>query len=147
MSDSKTPPSRFQPPATELTGPFWEATKQGDYFVQWCTACDTPVHYPREACPECLEATSLEWRTSSGEATVYAHSVQYRPAWPGLADRVPYVVALVDLDAGSTDGRTVRIMTNLVDVDPDSVSNGDPVVLAWEPLDGGRNLAVFRPAH
>ena len=59
---------------------------------------------------------------------------------PVLADRVPYVVALVDLAEG------VRMMTNVVGVDPWSVTVGQAVVADWEPLTDGRNLLVFRPA-
>lgn len=147
MSGQDVSPARFPPPRTELTAPFWEATARREYLVQWCTACARPVFHPREICPGCLAADHLEWRRSEGTGRVYAHSVQHRPAWPGLADRVPYVVALVDLDAGGGDGATVRIMTNLVEVDPDEVRNGDTVELVWEPLEDGRNLAVFRPAR
>jgi hypothetical protein len=79
--------------------------------------------------------------------SVHAVSVQYRPANPTMADRVPYVVALIDLDAGPTEGdRTVRVMSNVVNCDPDSVKVGDVVALVWEPLSDGRNLPVFEPA-
>jgi uncharacterized protein len=62
-----------------------------------------------------------------------------KPAMPMLADRVPYVVALVDLDDG------VRMMTNVVDVDPDAVLVGMTVRVGWEPLSDGRHLPVFAP--
>ena len=134
---------RLQPTSTETTDVFWEGTRREVYLVQWCTACERPIFYPREVCPSCLNADALAWRESSGAGCIYAHSVQHRAGWPGLADRVPYVVALIDLDAGAGDERTIRIMSNVIDVDPDEVRNGDPVTLAWEPLDDGRNLAVF----
>lgn len=140
--------NRIQPPISDATEAFWDATRDNEYLVQWCDRCDTPIFHPREACPGCLRADRLGWRRSAGTGTVYAHSVQHRPAHPGMADRVPYVVALVDVDAGGPDGddRTVRIMTNIIDVDPATVTNGDAVMIDWEPLDDGRNLAVFRPA-
>ena len=137
-------PQRFQPTSTETTETFWEATRDHDYLVQWCTACDDPVFYPREVCPHCLRADALTWRTSSGRGRIHAMSVQHRPAHPGMAGIVPYVVALVDLDAGHDD-RTVRIMSNITGVDPDDVHDGDAVRLVWEPLDDGRNLALFTP--
>ncbi|HET8930944.1 MAG TPA: OB-fold domain-containing protein [Acidimicrobiales bacterium] len=138
-------PQRFQPTPTETTEVFWEATRNRTYLVQWCTACDAPIFYPREVCPQCLRSDALTWRPSSGRGQIYAHSVQHRPAHPGMADLVPYVVALVDLDAGHG-GRTVRIMSNITEVDPGDVHNGDAVGLVWEPLDDGRHLAVFTPA-
>lgn len=139
---------RFQPPISDATDAFWDATRRREFLVQWCGRCDEPIFHPREACPRCLASDVLEWRTSTGRGVVYATSVQHRPAQPGLAGIVPYVVVLVDLHAGGADGddRTVRIMSNVVGTDPDSVRNGDALVMDWEPLDDGRNLAVFRPA-
>ncbi|HMS86864.1 MAG TPA: OB-fold domain-containing protein [Acidimicrobiales bacterium] len=135
---------RIAPPSTDLTDPFWDATREHRYLVQWCTACDQPIFYPRVVCPTCLLDEALEWRPSTGAGVVYAASVQHRPAYPGLADQVPYVVVLVDLDAGGGDDRTVRVMSNVVECDPSTVRADDVVVLAWEPLPDGRNLPVFR---
>jgi hypothetical protein len=138
--------ARFEPPTTELTDTFWDATREQKYLVQWCGACDAPIFYPREVCPSCLSADSLEWRPSTGRGTVHAVSVQHRPGYPAMADRVPYVVALVDVDAG--DGvRTVRIMSNVVNCDPGSVRVDDALTLTWEPLSDGRHLPVFEPAR
>jgi len=135
--------ARFEPKSTETTDAFWDATRDGRYLVQWCTACDVPIFYPREACPQCLSAVWLTWRESKGNGTVYAVSVQHRPAHPTMADRVPYVVALIDVDAGHE--RTVRVMSNVVDCDPLSVGVGDAVTLMWEPLSDGRQLPQFKP--
>jgi uncharacterized OB-fold protein len=139
-----TGPQRFQPTSTETTDAFWDATRDHTYLVQWCTACDEPIFYPREVCPRCLRSDALTWRPSSGRGRVHAMSVQHRPAHPGMAGLVPYVVALVDLDAGHG-GRTVRVMSNITGVAVDDVHDGDAVHLVWEPLDDGRNLALFTP--
>jgi uncharacterized OB-fold protein len=136
--------SRPEPPTTEGTDAFWDASRQRRFLVQWCTACDAAIFYPREACPTCLSADSLTWKESSGQGAVYAVSVQHRPAHPTLADRVPYAVALVEIDAG--DGtHTVRVLSNVVNCDPLSVGVGDPVTLTWEALSDGRNLPLFEP--
>jgi uncharacterized OB-fold protein len=136
--------ARIEPKPTDLTDAFWDATRDRRYLVQWCAGCATPLFYPREVCPSCLSASSLEWRASTGAGTVHAVSVQHRPANPTMADRVPYAVALVDVDAG--DGRTIRVMSNVVNCDPESVRVGTAVTLTWEPLSDGRNLPVFEPS-
>jgi uncharacterized OB-fold protein len=136
--------ARLEPTATEISDPFWDATREQRYVVQWCAACATPIFYPREVCPTCLSADALEWRDSSGHGTVYAVSVQHRPANPTMAERVPYAVALIEVDAGDG-GRTVRVMSNVVTDDPGAVRIGDAVRVAWEPLSDGRNLPVFEP--
>jgi uncharacterized OB-fold protein len=137
--------ARFEPKASALTDVYWDATRERRYLVQWCRACSTPIFYPREVCPSCLSADALEWKESSGAGTVHAVSVQHRAGNPTMSDRVPYVAALVDLDAG-TGGATIRVMSNVVNCEPDSVRIGDLVRLAWEPLSDGRNLPLFEPA-
>jgi uncharacterized protein len=134
-------PTRLEPPVGAESGPFWEATRQGRLLVQWCTACDRGVFYPRAFCPHCGESRSaLEWRTASGRATVYAASVEHRPAPGGFSGGEPYCVALVDLHEG------VRLMTNIVGCPPDDVRSGLAVEVTWEPLRDGRRLPLFRPA-
>jgi uncharacterized protein len=139
--------ARFEPTTTDATTPFWDATRDEKYLVQWCGKCNEPIFYPREVCPSCLSPDTLEWRQSSGRGTVHALSVQHRPANPTMADRVPYVVALIELDAGGDSGdggsQTIRVMSNIVNCDPLSVAVGDAVQVAWEPLSDGRNLPVF----
>lgn len=135
--------ARVEPKPSVATDEFWEATREGRYLVQWCTACAAPIFYPREVCPQCLSADNLTWRESSGNAIVHAVSVQYRAGNPTMADRVPYAVAIVELDAG--DGKTIRCMTNVVDCDPETVAVGDAVSLTWEPLSDGRQLPLFTP--
>lgn len=122
-----------------MAEPFWAATRLPRLDLPWCTSCDRAIWYPRASCPGCL-GTGIEWRPASGQGTVYAVSVQHRPAHPKLADRVPYAVALIDLAEG------VRMMSAVIDCPPDDVSVGMPVTVAWEPLTDGRHLPVFAPA-
>ena len=135
---------RFEPKASEIAEPFWEATKEAKFLVQWCTACDTPIFYPREVCPQCLSSDSLAWRESSGQATVYAVSVQYRSMT--MPERLPYAVALVEVDAGDGNN-TIRVMSNVVNCDPTTIKVGDAVSLTWEELSDGRNLPLFEPVE
>lgn len=129
---------RVVPPVSDVAAPFWDATRERQLVLQWCTDCERPVHYPREACPRCL-GTSFEWRPASGAAVVHAVSVQHRPGPGRDAADGPYAVALVDLPEG------VRMMTNVVGCAPDTVTVGMAVRVSWEPLPDGRNLPVFAP--
>jgi uncharacterized OB-fold protein len=130
----------LEPPVGAESAPFWEATREGTLLVQWCTACDRGIFYPRAFCPYCGAARSvLEWRTASGRATVYAAVVENQPARTGAAfsGGEPYSVALVDLDEG------VRMMTNIVGCPPAEVRSGMAVQVTWEPLSDGRRLPLF----
>jgi hypothetical protein len=133
--------TRFEPPVGAESGPFWDATREGRLLVQWCTACDRGVFYPRSLCPHCGAAGPLQWRQASGRATVHAAVVEHRPELAGaaFAQGAPFCVALVELEEG------VRMMTNVVGCPPDDVSIGMAVTVTWEPLSDGRRLALFRP--
>jgi uncharacterized protein len=147
-----TGPTRVEPPVGAESGPFWEATREGRLLVQWCTACDRGIFYPRAFCPYCPPTgdaamtgrlgDTLEWREASGRATVHAAVVEHRPEAAGasFSGGEPYCIALVDLEEG------VRMMTNIVGCPPDEVRSGLAVTVSWEPLSDGRQLALFRPA-
>ncbi len=130
-----TPPDVPEP--TPVSEPFWAATRRRELLLQWCPSCECLVYYPRARCPGCGTALS-EWRRSTGTATVYAHATHYSSD-PGAADS-RYCVALVDLDDGA------RLLSRIVDIDPDEVRVGLSLVLAWQPLPDGRALPVFHPA-
>jgi uncharacterized OB-fold protein len=57
-----------------------------------------------------------------------------------MKDRVPYAIALVELDEG------VRMLSNVVGCDPESVQIGQRVSVSWEALSDGRHLPVFVPS-
>lgn len=133
--------TRFEPPASEIAGPFWDATKEEKLLLQWCRDCSQPVFYPREVCPTCLKSAGLEWRPASGKGVVYAVSVQHTPQMPmPFYQNGPYAVALVELEEG------VRMLTNVIGCPPESVTVGQPVQVTWEALSDGRNLPLFEPA-
>jgi hypothetical protein len=130
--------SRLEPPISDIAAPFWEATRDRRLLLQWCKACAQAIHYPREFCPACL-GEDFEWRESAGQGEIYAFNVMHKPGNRGMADRVPYVIALVTLDEG------VRLVTNIVGEEPSLLRVGTRVNLTWEALSDGRNLPLFEP--
>ena len=127
---------RVQPPISPAAEPFWDATRDRRLVIQWCTACEQAIHFPREACPRCL-GTDLEFRPAAGTGVIYALSEMPVPGNAGMAGRAPYLVALIDLPEG------VRLLSNVVGEDASAAAVGDAVAVAWEPLADGRHLAVF----
>jgi uncharacterized OB-fold protein len=130
---------RFEPPVSEHTKPFWDATREHRLVLQHCRSDGLPVHYPREACPRCL-GTELDWREASGHGVVYAFTVNHVSGSVPTDRPPPFVVALVDLNEGA------RMMTNIVGCAPADVRVGMPVDVRWEPLSDGRALPVFAPS-
>jgi uncharacterized OB-fold protein len=129
--------ARLEPRASDEAAPFWDATREQRFVLPWCTQCDRAIWYPRATCPSCF-GSAIEWRDDAGDGTVYAASVHHRPGPGRDAEDGPYVVVLVDLDAG------VRMMSNVVGCPPEDVTAGMRVTVKWEPLSDGRHLPVFR---
>jgi uncharacterized OB-fold protein len=120
--------------------PFWEAARRHELVLPECLRCGRVFFYPRTACPSC-GSRELDWRPASGRAEVHAFTIQQRCALPGLADAVPLVTAIVELDEGP------RLMTILLGVEPDPahVRCGLQVEVDFVDVDGGWTLPVFRP--
>jgi len=130
--------SRFEPPVSEVSAPFWDATREKRLVVQWCRPCDRAVFYPRETCPGCL-GTDLEWRECSGRGTLYTFTVNHLSPNP-TGGEGPFPVALVELDEG------FRMMSNIVDCPLEDLAVGMALAVSWEPLSDGRHYPLFAPA-
>lgn len=131
---------RFDLPTVEAeTRPFWDAAAEGRLVIQRCSACDAWQYYPRPFCKACW-SEDVEWVEASGRGTVYTFSVVRRNDLPPFGDRVPYVPAVIDLEEGP------RMMSEVVDVDPEAVEVGQAVVVDFRPIDDELARPVFRPA-
>ena len=99
---------------------FFEGAKQGRLVLPRCTACGFVIWFPREICPEC-GSQDVDWFEASGSGSIYSCTVTRRiPGSWGKA--APFVLAYVELDEGP------RVMTNIVDCDPEQVAIGDRVL-------------------
>lgn len=127
MANDKSTPSRPLPNLDELdTAPFWAATREHEFRFQVCASCGTVVWHPRRHCTGCVDG-SLEWHVSQGEGTIYSFSIVRQSYHPFFRNKVPYVVALVDLDEGP------RFLTNVIVDDPEGdVHIGQRVAISWE---------------
>jgi uncharacterized OB-fold protein len=129
----------LEPPVSDAAAPFWDATREQQLVLPWCSECDRVVWYPREICPACA-SSSIDWRPASGRGEVYAVSVHHLPGPGRDPSELPYAVALVALPEGA------RLMSNVVNCEPDRVVVGMPVRVAWHPLSDGRHLPFFEPS-
>ncbi len=138
MSERFFPDSMPPPVADTITLPFWQAAAEHRLVVQRCTACEHTRLPPAPVCPECRSADS-DFMEVSGRGEVYTYTIVHRPIAAG--QKLPYVVAVIALeDAGG-----VRIISNLVDVNPDEVEIGLPVDLVWEDMSADLAIPRFRP--
>ncbi len=118
------------------TRPFWDATRDGQLLLPRCKACELVIWYPRAFCPEC-SSFDIEWINASGRGTIYSFTINRR----GQGDYrdLAYVLAYVELEEGP------RILTNVVECDPEQVKVGQQVEVVFHPTPNGVALPRFRP--
>jgi uncharacterized protein len=122
---------------TDVSRPFWEATREGRLVMQYCPVAGKFQHFPRPV-SQYTGKRNLEWRDVSGRGFVYAVTVTRRGP-PLFRAAEPYLVATVQLDEG------VRIMSNLVNCSVDAAFVGMRVELCWKDIEGGYKYPLFQP--
>lgn len=127
------------PTIDDDTRPWWDAAREGTLLLRRCQACGAVHYYPRTFCPTCW-SDDVEWMEAGGRATLYTHSTVYVNDLPPFGEQVPYVAAVVDLEEGP------RMMTRVVDCEPDDLAVGMALQLVFEPITDDITLPYFRPA-
>ena len=140
MGERFFPDGMPQPLADATTLPFWQAASEHRLVVQRCTGCGHTRLPPAPVCPSCRSADS-DWKEVSGRGEVYTYTVVHRPVAAG--QQVPFVIAVIALE----DSGGVRMISNLVGVNPGHLAIGLPVELVWEDMSEGLSIARFRPAN
>jgi uncharacterized OB-fold protein len=111
-----------------LTAPYFAGAARGELLITHCDACDEYVWFPQPKCPRCEGA--LSWTRVSGLGTLFSWATVRRPFLPAFADAVPFVTALVALDEDAA----VRVVTYLVDAEPETLRADEPVQVTFRPL-------------
>ena len=126
-----------QPLADAEAIAWWEAAAEHRLVVQRCTDCAHTRLPPAPICPECRSDGS-EWQEVSGRGEIYSYTVVHRPI--ALDQQVPFVIAVVALEGAGG----VRMISNIVDADPDELSIGLALEVAWEDMSDDLAIPRFR---
>jgi uncharacterized OB-fold protein len=121
------------------TEPFWLAAREHRLVVPRCTKCSTFRFPPSPFCHACTHQ-EVDLVQVAGTGTVYTYTVARHPVVPQLADHIPYVVAVIELD----DAPGVRMIVNIVESDPEAVEIGSPVTVVWDDVDEEVTIPRFR---
>jgi uncharacterized OB-fold protein len=128
---------RPAPVVTTDSAVFWDAAAKGRLVAQRCGECGALRHPPRPMCPRC-RSLLVEEAPLSGRGTLYSFAVLHHPQNPAFD--YPVLAALVDLDEG------IRLVSNLVDVEPAGIRIGMRLDVAFVPTADDGAVPVFRPA-
>ena len=104
---------------------FWEGCKQKKLLFQKCNNCGK-IRWPYSiACPECY---SFSWEIveSKGKGKIYSYVVYNVPFHKEFKDRVPYIVAIIELNEG------IKFLSNIVEIDKDKIECNKEVEIFWE---------------
>ena len=116
---------------------FWKGGERGELLIQRCRSCRTYIHPPTGFCPAC-ESRDTGYEPVSGRATVASFTINRKQWMPDLP--VPYVLALVTI----AEQDDIRLVTNIVDCDPEMVRFGMKVKVRFEPS-GDLWVPLFAP--
>lgn len=128
--------SRFLPELTDLTRSYWTGGLEGKLLLMRCDSCGTWVNPPES--PTCACGGTLAPEESCGTGTVFTFSVNHHPYNPTVPN--PYVIAIIEMD----DQPNLRVFTNILGCEPEQVSIGMPVKVAFEDH-GDKAVPVFIP--
>ncbi|HXY75952.1 MAG TPA: OB-fold domain-containing protein [Steroidobacteraceae bacterium] len=129
-------PIRPDPVFTADAAFFWEGAARGELLGQRCADCKRFAHPPRPMCPHC-HSVRREIVKLSGRGAVCSWITPRHPPPVGFTEAP--IVALIDLEEG------IRLVSNLVEMAPESVRAGLAVEVRFAPTRGGRAVPVFRP--
>jgi hypothetical protein len=127
MSWDGETPKYLVPVPNEEDEEFWRGAHRGELRIQHCTTCGLHQHYARMLCSHC-GAETLEWVTASGQGTVYSFTVIRQNGVPPFKERVPFVVAAVDLDEAGA-----RVLAAMPEVAPEQAEVGMRVRATFRP--------------
>ncbi|MFH1603714.1 MAG: Zn-ribbon domain-containing OB-fold protein [Pseudomonadota bacterium] len=103
---------------------YWESVRELGFALPKCADCGKFHFYPRPACPFC-HSPRIAPAKASGRGTVYSYSIVHRAPSARFADRVPYVVALIETEEGP------HLMSHITGVAPESVAIGQRVTVRF----------------
>ena len=127
------------PERDALNTPYWDSLAQGRLSYQHCNACGHAWLPARSECPGCLEA-DWRWQAAAGGAKLISWVVYHMAYHPAFANRLPYAVAVVELDEGP------RLISNVIGIgDAEKLKIDQRLLLVIED-ESGTAVPRFKPA-
>jgi uncharacterized OB-fold protein len=136
---SDVPPYLVPRPSPD-DGEFWRGAHRGELRIQRCNSCGLHQHYARMLCSHC-GSLDLDWVTASGRGTVHSFTVIRQNGVPPFRERLPFVVALVDLEEEGA-----RMIAAMPECAPDAARIGMPVEASFRAAGDEYGFVDFRPA-
>jgi uncharacterized OB-fold protein len=147
VSSLKRPDFPLPDLSDERTAEFFAGAARGELVIPRCDSCGALCWYPEERCPKC-DGTAFTWTAVDDHGRLYSWAVVRRAFLPAFEEMVPFVTGLVALD----EDPAVRIVSYVVDCDPDSLAADQPLEATFRELrfptvpDKSITVPMFAPA-
>ena len=123
-----------KPEITDLNRPYWDGLAAGHLMFQRCD-CGHAWLPARRHCPACLRPEP-RWERAAGKGVLLSWVVYHTAYHPAFESKLPYNVALVQLEEGP------RLLTNIVGAN--EALRADAAVNLQIEHEGDVALARFR---
>lgn len=120
---------------SDVAEPFWQGVRERRLMLQVDAASGRAQFYPRPL--SLYSEAGVQWRQASGRGSILALT-QSRVAPPALAERVPYALALVQLEEGP------RMLARVL-APCEQLAIGQAVEITWEEDGQALSFPAFRP--
>lgn len=123
--------------ADAMLAGYWDAVARDELVVQECGTCNAPQWPPRAGCGACGLA-ELGWRRVAGTGTLFTWTTAHRTTIPYYEPLLPFALAAVELDDAP-----VRMLGRIRGTDPEKLTIGMPLRVAFEQVADGVRLPVW----
>ena len=113
-----------------LDRPFWEGTREHEIRIQRCGDCRGFQWGPELICNHC-HSFDVGFEAVAPTGRIYSWERVWHPSHPALADHVPYLLLVVELD----DAPGVWLVGNYVGDQRTDLVIGTPVTATFEDHD------------
>jgi uncharacterized OB-fold protein len=138
MKSVSAPP--VHPLADNLTRFFWEGAREGKLLAQQCADCGHRQHPPSPVCRSCL-SDRVSPTELSGRGTVYTYTVTTHVFHPSFAEKVPYILVVVELE----EQPGLKMLSRMTDCTEDDVRVDMEVEVRFTNEGEGVVLPLFAP--
>lgn len=126
------------PVVVDVAKPFYQGMQNHQVLIQQCESCKTYLAPAAQViCDEC-GCSDLSWVRSTGKGEIYSYVVFHRSFHPYFDDKIPYTVALVELEEGP------RVMGHIEFNTDQTYSVGSKVVADFKTIDKKDELLFFK---
>ncbi|MGE0879946.1 MAG: Zn-ribbon domain-containing OB-fold protein [Acidimicrobiia bacterium] len=130
----------IEPAPDKISQFFWDAAREHRLEILRCNQCGHFTHWPRIVCKSCL-SYDVAPAVVSGRGTVYTFTIAVQAFHASLADQLPYVLGVIELE----EQKDLRLVSRIVGCPEDELRAGLPVEVFFQKVSDTLTLPLFRP--